>query len=77
MIEDLIARYVKEGTQTRASMQAKLFSIFAETTGHRPEDLCLVEQQVVKGTEYKTIYYFDWKSRHTYAQTMQTEAKED
>lgn len=64
MIEKLIEQYISESLQTRTKMQSKLFSIFTETTGHRPEDLCLVEQQIVKGTEYKTIYYFDWKQRH-------------
>lgn len=67
MINDLIQKYLTESAQTRAKMQAKLFSIFTETTGHRPEDICLVEQQIVKDRglgEYKTIYYFDWKHRH-------------
>jgi hypothetical protein len=75
MIEDLITKYVTESGQTRAKMQAKLFSIFTETTGHRPEDLCLVEQQIVKGTEYQTIYYFDWKHRYQEAVYSKGEAK--
>ena len=64
MIEDLIQKYVAEGSKTRARMQSKLFEIFTETTGHRPEDLCLVEQQIAKGTEYKTVFFFDWKHRY-------------
>ncbi len=64
MIDDLIGKYISESFQTKARMQAKLFDIFTQTTGHRPEDICLVEQQIVKGTEFKTIYYFDWKHRH-------------
>ncbi len=69
MIDDLISKYINEGLQTRARMQAKLFAIFTETTGHRPEDLCLVEQQIVKdcGMGYTTIFYFDWKHRYTEA----------
>lgn len=73
MIEDLISRYVNESFQTRAKMQAKLFTIFTETTGHRPEDLCLVEQQVEKdfGKGYTTIWYFDWKHRYLEAVTSE------
>jgi hypothetical protein len=68
-VEDLIQNYVNEGQQAKMKMQAKLFALFTETTGHRPEDLCLVEQQIKKGTEFTTIYYFDWKHRHTTATT--------
>lgn len=68
-VDKLIERYVSESGQARAKMQARLFSIFTETTGHRPEDLCLVEQQIVKGTEFQTIYYFDWKHRYQEAVT--------
>lgn len=66
MIEDLISKYINEGQQIKAKMQAKLFDIFVQTTGHCPQDLCLVEQQIEKdfGNGFKTIYYFDWKSRH-------------
>ena len=71
MIEDLITNYVNESLQTRMKMQSKLFSIFTETTGHRPEDLCLVEQQIVKdrGEGFTTIYFFDWKHRYQSAET--------
>ena len=64
MIEDLISRYINESQATKVKMQAKLFDIFTQTTGYIPQDLCLVEQKILKGTEYKTIYYFDWKHRH-------------
>ncbi len=64
MINELIEKYINEGLQTKMKMQAKLFSIFTETTGYRPEDLCLVEQQIVKGTEYTTIYFYDLKHRY-------------
>ena len=66
MIDKLIESYVSESLQTKVKLQAKLFAIFTETTGYRPEDLCLVEQQIVKGTEFKTIYYFDLKHRYKY-----------
>lgn len=64
MIDKLITDYVRESSQIRMKMQSKLFSLFTETTGYRPEDLCLVEQQIKKGNEYTTIYFFDWKHRH-------------
>ena len=71
-VEELISRYVNEGLQHRARMQAKLFTLFTETTGYRPDDLCLVEQQIKKGIhEYTSIYYFDWKHRH---QTMEPQS---
>ena len=73
MIDDLITKYVCESTQTRAKMQSKLFSIFTETTGHRPEDLCLVEQQIIKdhGMGFTTIYFFDFKHRYQTASTSE------
>jgi hypothetical protein len=65
VIDKLITDYVKESAQTRVRMQNKLFSIFTETTGYMPQDLCLVEQQVQKGVnEYTTVYFFDWKHRY-------------
>jgi len=64
MIDKLISDYVAESAKNRVRMQSKLFSIFTETTGHRPEDLCLVEQQIKKGNEYTTIYFFDFKHRY-------------
>lgn len=64
MIDKLISDYIRESAQSRIRMQNKLFSIFTETTGHRPEDLCLVEQRVVRGQEYTTVYFFDWKHRY-------------
>lgn len=78
MIDDLVGRYINESFQLRARMQAKLFSIFTETTGHRPEDICLVEQQIVKdrGQGFTTIYYFDWKHRHQYAEPAAPEESE-
>ncbi len=70
MIDDLITNYINESFQARVRMQAKLFSIFTETTGHRPDDLCLVEQQIEKdfGNGYTTIYFFDLKSRYQRAE---------
>lgn len=68
----MLSKYLIESGSTRAKMQSKLFYIFTETTGHRPEDICLVEEQVKVGTlEYKTIYYFDLKSRHNSAEPQQ------
>lgn len=69
MIEDLISKYVNESQRARMKMQSKLFTIFTETTGWRPEDICLVEQQVVKdrGEGFTTIYYFDLKHRYQVA----------
>lgn len=70
MIDKLISDYVNETAQARMKMQAKLFAIFTETTGYRPEDLCLVEQQIEKdfGKGFTTIYYFDLKHRYQVAQ---------
>ena len=58
MIDDMIQKYINEGQQAKVKLQSRLFTLFTETTGHRPEDLCLVEQQIVKGTEFKTIYKY-------------------
>lgn len=69
-VHSLITKYVNESLESKAKMCSRLFTLFTETTGHRPEDLCLVEEQIRKGTEFKTIYYFDWKSRHHTAQAQ-------
>lgn len=63
-LDDLLKKYVEAVAKTKADMTAKLFSVFVETTGHRPEDLCLVEERIRDGLEFKTIFYFDWKHRH-------------
>lgn len=77
MINDLITRYINESLQTRARLQAKLFELFTETTGYRPEDICLVERQIKKdtGDGYETIYYFDVKSRYSTAETAREESE--
>lgn len=72
-VEDLIQNYLAKSAKGRAKMQSRLFTIFTETTGYRPEDLCLVEQQIVNGLEYKTVFYFDWKHRHTTVAVTSTE----
>lgn len=67
-IGDLLHKYLVDSGTARMKMQSRLFSIFTETTGYRPEDICLVEKRVSEGTEIKTIYYFDLKHRYTHAE---------
>jgi len=42
MLNELIQTYINDSAKVRAKMQCRLFEIFTETTGYRPEDLCLV-----------------------------------
>ena len=67
-VSQLVQDYIEDTLNLRAKMQDKLFRIFTETTGHRPEDLVLVEQRVSEGTAFKTIFYYDWKHRYTKAE---------
>ena len=59
-LAECLANYTNETMKAKAKMCSKLFSIFTECTGYRPEDLCLVEQRL--STE--TIYFFDLKHRY-------------
>ena len=64
VMENLIQKYVSDSLEAKAKMISKLYTIFTDTTGFTPHDLCLVEEQVRRGAEFKTLYYFDLKSRH-------------
>lgn len=59
-----IADYVRRTAKIKTAFQNKLWTIFTETTGYRPDDICIVEQRITEGTEMKTIFYFDLKHRH-------------
>ena len=62
-IDTQIANYIKETARLRASFQSKLFSIFTETTGYRPDDICIVERKTHHDLGEATVFYFDLKSR--------------
>lgn len=63
-IDNMISDYLTKTLTLKSDMQSKLFTIFSETTGYSPEDLCLVERRLDGPTELKTIYYFDVKKNH-------------
>lgn len=50
-IELKLAKYLVESSGARAKMQAKLFSIFTETTGYRPQN----EARMGKELGHETI----------------------
>lgn len=64
-VEDLIQEYITNAAKARSTKQEILFKIFTDTTGYLPSDICLVEQQIQKSSiEYKTVFFFDLKSRY-------------
>jgi hypothetical protein len=65
-IAGLIHDYQVKTAEMKARLQNRLFTIFTETTGYRPEDLCIVERQTKDsdGIGFKTVIYFDLKHRH-------------
>jgi hypothetical protein len=60
-LEKKITKFVSEVFKGREQKLRNYLEIFLLTTGHKPEDLCLVEQRLLEGKEYKVMYYFDTK----------------
>ena len=67
-LDEQISMFLRSTEEQKNKMCLKLFDIFVSCTGYRPEDLCIVEQQVRDGEYFKKIYFFDLKHRHQVAQ---------
>ena len=65
-IDVKINTYVQKTRELRMNFQNKLFSIFIETTGWRPQDICVVEKRLKTDNpvEEVTLFYFDLKHRY-------------